>query len=237
VVHLKVVTKPVPDRVDDFIAPSCNDDIEILFQDESILLINKPSGLLSLSGKNLLNKDSVHFRLVQLFSSVTMVHRLDFGTSGLMVLALKKAVNGNLTRQFQARTVEKTYTALLQGHMSYNCFSDGCGKIDLPIAKDPPNFPLMKICHKAGKAAVSQFEVLEYLDEPFASRVLFMPLTGRTHQLRLHSREIGHSILGDDLYGVKEQDEAKRLMLHATTLAFDHPVTGERLEWECPAPF
>jgi len=135
VVHLKVVTKPVPDRVDDFIAPSCNDDIEILFQDESILLINKPSGLLSLSGKNLLNKDSVHFRLVQLFSSVTMVHRLDFGTSGLMVLALKKAVNGNLTRQFQARTVEKTYTALLQGHMSYNCFSDGCGKIDLPIAK------------------------------------------------------------------------------------------------------
>jgi len=95
----------------------------------------------------------------------------------------------------------------------------------------------MKICHKAGKAAVSQFEVLEYLDEPFASRVLFMPLTGRTHQLRLHSREIGHSILGDDLYGVKEQDEAKRLMLHATTLAFDHPVTGERLEWECPAPF
>lgn len=221
------------DLVDDFIAPVCEGDIEILFQDESILLINKPSGLLSLSGKNPLNKDSVHFRLVQSFPTAAMAHRLDFGTSGLMVLALNKTVNANLTRQFQERQVEKTYTALLHGNMLGEA-----GKIDLPIAKDPPNFPLMKICHETGKSAVSQFEVLERLDEPFASRVRFTPLTGRTHQLRIHSREIGHPILGDDLYGLKSIDaQVKRLMLHATSLAFTHPVTGEQFEWECPCPF
>jgi len=223
----------VPTVIDSFVAPVCNEQIETLFQDESILLINKPSGLLSLSGKNPLNKDSVHFRLVQQFPTVTMAHRLDFGTSGIMLLALSKSVNANLTRQFQARTVEKTYVAMLDGHLPLDE-----GYVDAPIAKDKPNFPLLKICFESGKQALSHYRVLERLDEPSRSRVLFTPRTGRTHQLRLHSREIGHPVLGCDLYGSKQtQAMASRLQLHARSLEFDHPVSNERMLFSCDCPF
>jgi tRNA pseudouridine32 synthase/23S rRNA pseudouridine746 synthase len=227
--------------IDTFIAPVCNEDIEVLYQDDSILLINKPSGLLSLSGKNPLNKDSVHFRLVQDFPSANLVHRLDFGTSGIMLVALNKAVNGELTKQFQERQVSKTYTALLHGHMK-----EDSGTIDFPIAKDKPNFPLMKICLETGKPAVSEYVVLERLSNPDLlnpdiSRVRFTPITGRTHQLRIHSQKIGHPIVGCDLYGLSDDDAAAplmdRLMLHATTLAFTHPVSGQRMEMECAPSF
>jgi tRNA pseudouridine32 synthase/23S rRNA pseudouridine746 synthase len=218
---------------DGFVAPICNEQIEILYQDEFILLINKPSGLLSLSGKNILNKDSVHFRLVQQYPTALMVHRLDFGTSGIMLLALNKSVNANITKQFQDRSVVKTYMGLLHGHLQND---QGC--IDAPIAKDKPNFPLLKICHESGKQALSRFEVIERLQDPPSTRVLFTPLTGRTHQLRLHSREIGHPILGCDLYGSKQTEKmADRLLLHALTLEFDHPVSGERIRGKCPCPF
>ena len=219
--------------VDTFVAPACHEKIQILYQDEHILLINKPSGLLSLSGKNPLNKDSVHFRMVQDFPTAMMVHPLDFGTSGIMLLALNKAVNANLTKQFQNRTVVKTYMSILSGHVGV-----AQGTINAPIAKDPPNFPLMKICHESGKQAVSHFEVLERLQNPNASRVLFKPCTGRTHQLRVHSRELGHPILGCDLYGTEQtMAESRRLLLHALTLEFDHPVTGKRITAECGSPF
>lgn len=219
--------------IDTFVAPICHDHIEILFQDEHILLINKPSGLLSLSGKSPLNKDSVHFRLVQQFPTATMAHRLDFGTSGIMVLPLSKPVNANLTKQFQNRTVNKTYIAVLDGHLTPN---KGC--IDMPVAKDQPNFPLQKVCYETGKQARSQYEVLEYSQTPLSSRVLFTPETGRTHQLRIHSQNIGHPILGCDLYGTEQtQAMANRLMLHATTLEFDHPISGERVMGNCPCLF
>lgn len=218
---------------DSFVVPVCNEQIEILYRDEFILLINKPSGLLSLSGKNILNRDSVHFRLRQRFPTALMVHRLDFGTSGIMLLALNKAVNANLTKQFQDRSVIKTYMGLLHGHLQND---QGC--IDAPIAKDKPNFPLLKICHDSGKQALSQYQVIERLQDPPSTRVLFTPRTGRTHQLRIHSREIGHPILGCDLYGSKQtQGMASRLLLHALTLEFDHPVSGERIRRECPCPF
>lgn len=219
--------------VDSFVVPVCNEQIEILYRDEFILLINKPSGLLSLSGKNILNRDSVHFRLRQRFPTALMVHRLDFGTSGIMLLALNKSVNANLTKQFQDRSVIKTYMGLLHGHLQND---QGC--IDAPIAKDKPNFPLLKICHDSGKQALSQYQVIERLQDPPSTRVLFTPRTGRTHQLRIHSREIGHPILGCDLYGSKQtQGMASRLLLHALTLEFDHPVSGERIRRECPCPF
>ena len=219
--------------IDSFVAPVCLEQIEVLFQDEFILLVNKPSGLLSLSGKNPLNKDSVHFRLVQQFPTATMVHRLDFGTSGVVLLALNRSANANLTRQFQARTVKKTYMAILDGHLQ----SDE-GYIDAPIAKDRPNFPLLKICHDSGKQALSHYRVLERLENPSRSRVLFTPETGRTHQLRLHSREIGHPILGCDLYGSERTHAlASRLLLHAVSIEFDHPVSGERTLFSCPCPY
>lgn len=219
--------------VDTFIAPVCDEKIDILYVDEHLLMINKPSGLLSLSGKNPLNQDSVHFRLVQQFPNALMIHRLDFGTSGIMVLALNKVVNGALTKQFQQRTVTKTYLSIVDGHLPQDR-----GTIDIPLAKDPPNFPLQKVCVNTGKTAVSHYEVLERLDNPARSRVLFTPHTGRTHQLRVHSKEIGHAILGCDLYGTTRTHEmAGRLLLHALTLGFEHPITGERLKGVAPCAF
>ncbi len=225
---------------DDFIAPLCHEEIEIIFQDDDLLIINKPSGLLSLSGKNPLNKDSVHHRLVQDFPTATMVHRLDFGTSGLMVLALNKRANGGLTKQFQLRIVEKNYTAILYGNVQGDISNDR-GEINVPIAR--ADFPYQKICRQTGKRAVSQYQVLERLAN--STRVMFTPITGRTHQLRVHSLAIGHPILGCDLYGLTiggtpTVEMAKRLMLHATSLSFNHPIDpvgGERLEFESVCPF
>ena len=220
-------------QADPFIVPVCHEEIEILYQDEYLLLINKPDNLLTLSGKHPLNKDSVHFRLVKEFPTATMIHRLDFGTSGILIVALNKDINAHIGKQFQARNIVKTYTAILHGHLAQD---DGC--IDYPIAKDKPNFPLLKICSETGKKALTNYQVIERLQEPFATRVMFTPVTGRTHQLRIHSKEIGHPILGCDLYAT---DEAfflsKRLMLHATDIEFDHPVTVERIKGLSPCPF
>lgn len=222
---------------DDFIAPICHEEIEILFQDEHILLINKPSGLLSLSGKNPLNKDSVHYRLKQQFPTATLAHRLDFGTSGIMLVALNKTVNAHITKQFQQRTVKKTYTAVLQGHIA-----DDRGTIIIPLIKDVERFPYQKVCYTTGKQAVTDYVVLERQSAPLSTRVLFTPQTGRTHQLRVHSREIGHSILGCDLYdgvmlGQSSHDMAERLLLHATTLVFEHPVNNNEIEGNSVCPF
>ncbi|MEH6445111.1 MAG: pseudouridine synthase [Oceanospirillaceae bacterium] len=216
---------------DDFIAPFCAQQIEILLQNEDFLIINKPSGLLSLSGKNPLNFDSVHYRLVQDFPSATLVHRLDFGTSGIMLVALNKAVNADFTKQLQNRTVVKHYIAILQGHVG-----KGSGSIDVPLAKGI--FPRQKICYEQGKAALSEYQVLAKLDEPALTKVQFTPQTGRTHQLRLHSLAIGHPIIGCDLYNNDtSQALAPRLMLHASLLEFDHPFTGQRISVACECSF
>ena len=219
--------------IDNFVVPKCLQEVKILLQDEHFLLINKPSGLLSLSGKNPLNKDSVHFRLVQLFPEAKMVHRLDFGTSGIMLIALSKIANANLAKQFQLRSVKKTYLSILAGHVN-----DESGHIDAPISKDPLLFPRLKICFQEGKSAQTNYQVLEYVQAPLSTRVRFYPITGRTHQLRIHSEYIGHPILACDLYGSdKSYRAASRLMLHAETLEFDHPVTGERIVGKCDCPF
>jgi tRNA pseudouridine32 synthase/23S rRNA pseudouridine746 synthase len=215
--------------VDDFIAPPCDDEIVILYQDDAMLVINKPSGLLSLSGKNPLNKDSVHFRLVQLFPTALLVHRLDFGTSGIMLVALSKEAVKNLNQQFSNRDVSKAYTALLHGDVL-----EDQGMMDFPIAKG--TFPRQKICFETGKPAQSEFEVLERLNG--VTKVSFKPITGRTHQLRIHSLEFGHPILGCDLYATQaSSDLANRLMLHASSLCFRHPVTGQEMLVESPSPF
>ncbi len=216
---------------DNFIAPPCCEQIQILYEDEYLLVIDKPSGLLSLSGKNPANKDSVHYRLVQDYPTANLVHRLDFGTSGVMVVALNKQINAHLTKQFEARTVEKSYLATLLGHLV-----DNEGVIDAPIGK--AIFPHQKVCTETGKTAQSHYQVLERLQDKETgiktTRVLFTPHTGRTHQLRVHSQEIGHPIIGCDLYGltingVDSHLLADRMMLHASSLTFVHPVSDERL--------
>jgi tRNA pseudouridine32 synthase/23S rRNA pseudouridine746 synthase len=224
-------------KADTFIAPPCHEQIRILYEDAHLILIDKPSGLLSLSGKNPLNKDSVHYRLAQNYSTATMVHRLDFGTSGVMLLALNKEVNGNLTKQFQERTIVKKYVAILFGHLD-----DDQGTINAPLTK--AQFPYQKVCAASGKEAQSHYQVLERMQDSATgiktTRVLFTPRTGRTHQLRVHSREIGHPIIGCDLYGLDikglgdTQSLASRLALHANSLEFTHPVTEQRMLIESP---
>jgi tRNA pseudouridine32 synthase/23S rRNA pseudouridine746 synthase len=204
-----------------------------LFEDEYLLAINKPSGLLSLSGKNPLNKDSVHYRLLQTHPDIRLTHRLDFGTSGIMLLAKNKVVNANLTKQFQARSVIKKYVSILAGEVL-----NSEGLIDLAIAKDRLIFPRLKICHQDGKSAQSHYRVIEKLDDPARTRVIFTPLTGRTHQLRLHSQAIGHSILGCDLYGTEAtQAMSVRLLLHALDITFSHPQSQQRMTLTSPCPF
>ncbi|MEP1384064.1 MAG: RluA family pseudouridine synthase [Paraglaciecola sp.] len=218
---------------DNFVAPPCSDEIDILYEDESMLVINKPSGLLSLSGKNPKNKDSVHYRLVKDYPAITLAHRLDFGTSGVMLLAKSKQVNANLTQQFQARTVTKRYESILAGHLR-----NEEGVIDLPIAKDAALFLRLKICNQEGKEAKSKYQVLERLTGPSRTRVQFTPLTGRTHQLRLHSQAIGHPILGCDLYGSAEtQGLASRLLLHALDITIKHPHSHKLITFTSLSPF
>ncbi|GGK71738.1 RluA family pseudouridine synthase [Amphritea balenae] len=225
---------------DDFVAPACNDPVEILYQDSDILLINKPSGLLSLSGKNPLNRDSVHYRLVHgqegvnpAFPEAKLPHRLDFGTSGIMVVGLNAASSKHLNKQFQARTVKKRYIAMLEGWVT-----DDQGQISAAIAKDKDCFPLVKICHSTGKAAISEYQVLQRLEQPRRSLVQFTPHTGRTHQLRIHSQTFGYPILGCDLYKSESSEQmADRLLLHASDLYFEHPTSGEHIHGYCPCPF
>lgn len=219
--------------IDNFVAPACHQPIEMLYQDEHILLINKPSGLLSLSGKNPLNLDSVHHRLVQIYPHISLIHRLDFGTSGIMLLALDKTSNALLSKQFQSRTVTKRYQSLVAGHIEQDS-----GVIEAPISKDKVLFPRLKVCFEQGQKALSHFQVLERLNNPDRTRLLFTPETGRTHQLRIHSQYLGHPMLGCDLYGSNEtQAMAPRLLLHASELEFDHPCTGQRMAISCPCPF
>ena len=238
------------DIIDTFIAPDCHEPVHVLYQDEAILLINKPSGLLSLSGKNPLNLDSVHFRLVNgclvnggleqgqqgnspAFPQAKLPHRLDFGTSGIMVVGLTPDATTQLNKQFQAGTVQKHYTAMLEGWVSADE-----GVITAPIAKDKSQFPRVKICDATGKAATSKFKVLKRLTEPRRSLVQYTPLSGRTHQLRIHSLSIGHPIMGCDLYhSDSSQQLADRLLLHASDIYFIHPLTGKPCHGHCASPF
>lgn len=228
--------------IDTFIAPPCHEKIEILYQDDHLVLINKPAGLLSLSGKNPQNLDSVHHRLVQIFPGCTLIHRLDFGTSGLMVIARNKAINAALCQQFSQRSVTKVYSALLCGHTD-----NDEGVIDAAIAKDPALFPLMTICAIHGKPARSRYRVAERfyheLDDRMSlplTRVTLTPETGRTHQLRIHCQQLGHPILGCDLYGgrmLPGTEQTPRLMLHASELHFVHPISGEWINARNACPF
>ena len=234
------ICPPTLTVIDDFVAPVCEDFVEILYQDEDILLINKPSGLLSLSGKNPLNWDSVHYRLVQgqegvspAYPEAKLPHRLDFGTSGIMVVGLHAASSKHLNRQFQARTVRKRYVALLEGWIA-----DDQGQITAAIAKDKACFPRVKICQTTGKAAISEYRVLERFDHPRRSLVQYTPHTGRTHQLRIHSEAIGHPILGCDLYKSDCSEQmADRLLLHASDLYFKHPGSEAPFHGHCSCPF
>lgn len=228
--------KPAPlsgERADDqpYLVPHSQEEIRILYEDDDLLLVRKPDLLLSIPGRHPLNKDCLITRLQERYPSASIVHRLDLDTSGIMVIPLNKPTHAHISRQFQERRVEKSYHAVVFGAVQHDT-----GEIDLPIACDWDNRPRQMICPDRGKAALTRFTVLERLHD--RTRLLLQPVTGRSHQLRIHLRELGHPILGCDMYAHPEAlAMAPRLMLHATFLAFEHPITGLRLEGHCAADF
>ena len=214
------------------VLPVCHEAIRILQSEETFLVIDKPAGLLSVPGRNPQNRDSVAVRLQQEFAGAAIVHRLDFDTSGVMVIPLTKAALSSISKAFQQRTVEKYYTAVVAGLLR-----EDTGEINLPIAADADNRPRYKICHQTGKPSLTHYEVLERDEKAQTTRLLLKPVTGRSHQLRLHLWAIGHPILGCSFYHNEwSTSAADRLLLHATELKFPHPITGETVRtWAPPA--
>jgi len=214
-----------------YLVPHSQEEIVIIHQDEDLLLVRKPDLLLSIPGRHPLNKDCLITRLQTQFPSASIVHRLDLDTSGIMVIPRNKPTHAHISRQFQERLVKKQYDAIVFGQVE----ADN-GEIDLPIARDWQNRPRQKICHEKGKSALTRYTVMQRMED--RTRLLLEPVTGRSHQLRIHLRELGHPILGCDMYAhPRALGMASRLMLHATYLAFEHPTTGALLEGECSADF
>ena len=203
-------------------------DIPILYSDDDIVVINKPSGLLSVPGRY--QPDSAVSRLQQQFGTILVIHRLDMDTSGILVFARHKTALSAVQQQFEKQTTRKVYEAKLYGVLSG---SQGC--INLPIIVDWPNRPLQKISHTEGRYALTRWKKTDATQE--YTRVLLFPKTGRSHQLRIHMQQIGHPIVGDTLYAGDRAKESSRLCLHARELDFNHPMSGERLNFYCPAEF
>jgi tRNA pseudouridine32 synthase/23S rRNA pseudouridine746 synthase len=216
-----------------YIVPPCSRPVDILYSDEHLLFINKPDLLLSIPGRHPLNSDCVITRLQLEHPTASMVHRLDLDTSGLMVIPLAREIHSHISRQFQQRAVRKQYIAVV-----YGVLEDDTGEIDLPIAPDWNNRPRQKICHEKGKQSLTCYTVLERDPAGNRTRLLLEPQSGRSHQLRIHFSEIGHPILGCDLYAHEEAlGMAERLLLHASYLGFQHPATGQWIEQHCPVEF
>ena len=205
--------------------------LDILYQDEDILVLNKPSGLLTVPGKAPEHYDSLDYRVRRVWPQARIVHRLDMATSGLVVMAMHIEAQRHLNRQFQQRQTQKRYLAVLEGQVTVEQ-----GAVELPLICDWPNRPKQKVCFEHGKPALTYFELLEKNTD--CSRVLLKPVTGRSHQLRVHMQWLGHPILGDKFYASEQgYKKADRLLLHAFSLRFVHPSTANELYFEASCPF
>lgn len=202
--------------------------LEVIHADSAMLVAVKPAGLLSVPGRGPDKADCLSARLGAEFGDVLTVHRLDMETSGLMVFARTGEAQRALSRQFETRTVYKAYVARLEGEMKGES-----GVVDLPLIRDWPNRPLQKVCLDTGKPSRTRWRIVSRGGGE--TRVVLQPITGRSHQLRVHMAALGHPILGDTLYGSREGEA--RMMLHAGRLRLDHPVTGERQRFASDAPF
>ncbi|MDO9360224.1 MAG: RluA family pseudouridine synthase [Polaromonas sp.] len=215
----------------------------MVYQDAALLVLDKPAGLLAVPGRGQDKQDCVVLRVQRVFSDALVVHRLDMSTSGLMLMARGADMQRRLSRAFEAREVHKRYVAVVDGYPEpVQDDAKGWLQIDLPIAADWPRRPLRIIDAALGKASLTRWRLQPGHDDasawPGASRVELEPVTGRTHQLRVHLQAIGHPILGDSLYAPGPvQARSSRLLLHACALRLTHPVTGEMLQLESPAPF
>jgi len=205
--------------------------LEIIYQDDDLVVLNKPSGLLTVPGRLAEHKDCLENRVKSVLPSATIVHRLDMATSGILLMALNKKAHVDISRQFEKRQTEKRYLARVFGRLTQQS-----GSINEPLICDWPNRPKQKIDYDNGKKSLTHYTVVKY--EKDHTVVELTPVTGRSHQLRVHMLSIGHPILGDRLYAHTEAlSQSVRLQLHAQFLKISHPVSKEVLSFKSNCPF
>jgi tRNA pseudouridine32 synthase/23S rRNA pseudouridine746 synthase len=216
--------------IPDFVYNPPDVPLEILFQDDQIIVANKPSGLLSVPGKLEGRADCLVSRLQAAHWDTLLVHRLDCDTSGVMIFARTKQAQGFLGQEFEKRRAKKTYLARVWGHLTPDA-----GHVDLPLCADWPNRPRQMVDHINGRPAQTDWKVIDRDAE--TTRVRLFPLTGRSHQLRVHMLAMGCPILGDPIYATGKAREFPRLMLHAESLTLHHPATQQLVTFTAPCPF
>ena len=200
--------------------------LSVIYEDDSLLVLNKPSGLLTVPGRDPAHKDSLASRAQQQYPDALIVHRLDMDTSGLVVMARGAEVHRQLSALFQNRQVEKSYLARVWGEPEQDS-----GEVDLPLICDWPNRPKQMVDFEVGKPSLTRWQKISSNGE--TALLELTPVTGRSHQLRVHMQAIGHPILGDPFYAHSQAlAAATRLLLHATTLSFVHPFSGEPVRFE-----
>jgi tRNA pseudouridine32 synthase/23S rRNA pseudouridine746 synthase len=217
-------------------APPMEPYLSVIHRDDDILVLSKPSGLLSVPGKPAEHADCLESRAIELHPGAMTIHRLDKDTSGVVVMGMNRKAHADIGMQFETRMTEKSYIARIWGRVAGDK-----GRIDLPIACDWPNRPKQMVDRENGRAAQTDWEVLERevmkCGNP-ATRLRLYPATGRSHQLRVHMLSLGHPILGDNFYAHPEAfAAADRLQLHAETLAFRHPADGRQRIFADACPF
>ena len=206
--------------------------LDLVYRDDYIAVVNKPSGLLSVPGNQPQYYDSAMSRVKEKYGFCEPAHRLDMATSGILLFALSKAADRELKRQFREREPKKYYQALVWGHLEQDH-----GVVELPLICDWENRPRQKICFERGKRAVTFYDVLQRYPNN-TTRVKLTPITGRSHQLRLHMLALGHPILGDKFYAHPQAKAlSPRLCLHAESLQIQPPITGETMEFTAPVGF
>ena len=218
--------------------PAADTPLHILYADDSLLVLNKPSGLLSVPGRGEDKQDCLSRRAQSLYPDALVVHRLDMATSGLMLMARGAAMQRALSQLFERREVHKRYLAVVDGRLAPASTAGGWGLIDLPIAVDWPRRPLRIIDAAGGKSSQTRWRSMAFDDASDSTRVELEPVTGRSHQLRVHLQALGHPILGDALYAPGAVlARSPRLLLHACALRLVHPATGAPLSIESPPDF
>jgi len=212
--------------------PPPDNGLAIIYVDNEIIVVDKPAGLLSVPGRGEGMDDCLASRVQARFPDALIAHRLDMSTSGLLVLARGAEMHSRLSRFFRERQIDKRYVAVVYGLMA-----DDAGEVELPLICDWPNRPRQKVDFEIGKPSLTRFRVVSRDPDANTTRVELEPVTGRSHQLRVHMASLGHPILGDDLYGGAATALADRLLLHAMDLGLFHPLTAAAIQFHSDAPF
>jgi len=216
--------------------PPPDTGLDVVHLDEAMVVLNKPAGLLSVPGRGDDRQDCLALRVQQRWADALIVHRLDMATSGLLVMGRGAAMQRALSLAFEQRLADKRYEAIVHGVVA-----DDAGEIDLPLITDWPHRPRQMVCFERGKPSLTRFTVVSRDEVAQRTRVSLEPVTGRSHQLRVHLLALGHPIVGDELYAPQGvglgADATVRMHLHAAELGLPHPLSGEPMRWRSEVPF